>query len=100
MYGTIFRVKVKEGKEGQLVDAFEKWDRERKPKVIGAIKSLMLKSEKVPGEFLGIVVFKDKDSYKANANDPEQDKWYRQFRELLQSDPEWNDGEYIIGNLL
>ena len=99
MYGTIFRMKVKSGREGELLAAFEKWERERKPKVVGAITSLLLKSEKVPGEFLGVAVFKDKESYTANAKDPEQDKWYRQMRLLIQSDPEWNDGEYIFGKL-
>jgi quinol monooxygenase YgiN len=99
MYGTIFRVKVKAGKERELLAAFEQWDRERKPKVAGAMASLLLKSDTVPGEFLGIAVFRDKSSYTANAQDPEQDKWYRQFRLLLQSDPEWNDGEYVFGKL-
>ena len=99
MYGTIFRMKIKPGKERELRAAFDKWERERKPKVAGAIASLVLKSDKVPGEFLGVVVFKDKESYTANAKDPEQDKWYRQMRLLLQSDPEWNDGDYIFAKL-
>jgi hypothetical protein len=99
MYGTIFRMKVKTGKESELLSMFQMWERERKPKVAGAIGSLVLKSDRVAGEFLGVAVFKDKKSYAANAKDPEQDKWYRQLRLLLQSDPEWNDGEYIFSNL-
>jgi len=99
MYGTIFRMKVKSGKERELLATFEEWERERKPKVAGAIVSLMLKSDNVRGEFWGVAVFRDKESYMANARDPEQDKWYRQLRLLLQSDPEWNDGEYIFGKL-
>jgi hypothetical protein len=97
MYGTIFRMKVISGKERELLAIFEKWERERQPKVAGAIASLVLKSDKVPGEFWGVAVFKDKKTYAANAKDPEQDKWYRQLRLLLQSDPEWNDGDYIFG---
>ena len=99
MYGTIFRMKVITGKEGELLATFEKWERERKPKVAGAMGSLVLKSDRVPGEFWGVAVFKDKKSYTANAKDPEQDKWYRQLRLLLQSDPEWNDGQYIFARL-
>jgi quinol monooxygenase YgiN len=99
MYGTIFRMKIKPGKEQELIAAFDKWESERKPKIAGAIASLVLKSDKVPGEFFGIAVFKDKESYGANARDPEQDKWYRQMRLLLKSDPEWNDGEYIFAKL-
>ena len=99
MYGTMFRIKIKSGKEPELLTAFEKWERELKPKFPGAVASLLLKSDKVAGEFLGVAVFRDKMSYTANVKDPEQDKWYRQMRLLLQSDPEWNDGEYVFGNL-
>jgi quinol monooxygenase YgiN len=99
MYGTIFRMKVTPGKERELLAIFQKWELERKPKVAGAIASLVLKSDKVPDQFLGVAVFRDQESYTANAKDPEQDKWYSQLRLLLQSDPEWNDGEYIFGKL-
>jgi quinol monooxygenase YgiN len=99
MYGTIFRMKIKPGKERELRAAFDKWELERKPKVAGEVASLVLKSGKVPDEFFGVAVFKDKESYTANAKDPEQDKWYRQMRLLLQSDPEWNDGDYIFAKL-
>jgi len=47
MYGTIFRMKVKSGKERELLATFEEWERKRKPKVAGAIASLMLKSDNV-----------------------------------------------------
>jgi len=96
MYGTVFRMKAKPGKEAALVESFRKWEKERKPKVPGAVASFVLKSDKGSGEFLGVAVFADKASYTANAQDPEQDKWYRQLRALLQYDPEWNDGEYVI----
>ena len=99
MYGTIFRMKVKPGKRRELLAAFEKWEKERKPKVSGVIASLVLKTDKAPDEFFGVAVFTDKASYTANANDPAQDKWYKQMRSLLQSDPEWNDGEYILTKL-
>lgn len=99
MYGTIFRMKVKPGKEEELVASFVKWEKERMPKVAGVVASVVLKSDRVPGEYLGVAVFKDRKSYTANAEDPEQDKWYRQIRQLLQSDPEWNDGKYVYTKL-
>ena len=43
-------------------------------------------------ELWGVAVFRDEESYRANANDPEQDKWYRRLREHLEADPEWHDG--------
>ncbi len=99
MYGTIFRIKIKARKEPELLIAFDKWDRERKPKTVGAVASLLLKSDKIPDEYLGVAIFQDKESYIANTKDPEQDKWYMQLRLLLESDPEWNDGEYVFAKL-
>ena len=49
-----------------------------------------------PDELILVAVFRDRESYRANADDPEQDKWYRQLREHLQADPEWTDGEVVF----
>jgi hypothetical protein len=96
MYGSVFRMKVLPGQEQKLIEEFDIWEKERMPKVAGAVASFVLKSEKNAGEFVGVAVFKDKASYVTNAQDPEQDKWYRKMRRLLQSDPEWNDGDYVF----
>ena len=99
MYGTIFRMKVKEGQDQRVVDIFNEWDHQRKSKVKGAVAGLLLRSDKKSGELVGVAVFQDKSTYQANASDPEQDKWYRRLRELLTADPEWEDGEYIAGDV-
>ena len=52
-----------------------------------------------PDEFVLAVAFEDKASYTANADDPEQHAWFMKVRELLESDPEWEDGEYVAGGL-
>ena len=95
MYGTIFHMKVKSGQEQTVIDLMETWERERKPKVKGAVGSLMMRPDNKPGYLIGAAVFEDKASYEANADDPEQDKWFRQLREHLDGDPEWEDGEYV-----
>lgn len=99
MYGSIFRMRVIPGQEGKLIEALEKWEAERKPKVDGAIANLLLKADKSPDEYIGVAVFKDQASYRANAEDPEQDKWFQQMRQLLQSDVKWEDGDYVFGNI-
>ena len=97
MYGTIFPMKVKPGQEQRVVDVFQEWETERRPKVEGVVAGFLFKPDKKPGELVGVAVFKDRASYMANANDPDQDKWYRKLRELLQADPAWEDGEYVAG---
>jgi quinol monooxygenase YgiN len=99
MYGTIFRMKVKSGQEQAVVDNFNDWQRERRSKVKGAIGALLMKPDAGSGELVGVAVFEDKATYEANANDPEQDRWFRSLRELLDADPEWEDGEYVAGDL-
>ena len=34
----------------------------------------------------------------ANADDPEQDKWYQEMRQHLEADPAWHDGEIIYSS--
>jgi len=99
MYGTIFRMKVKRGQEQKVVELFQEWERERKPKVKGALGGYLLKPDKKAGELVGVVVFQDKASYTANASNPEQDRWYHRVRECLEADPAWEDGEYVAGGV-
>ena len=40
-----------------------------------------------------VAIFPDKDSYCANADDPEQDQWFRKLMEHLDGEPQWHDGE-------
>ena len=49
------------------------------------------------GGLMGVAAFDSKDSYRANAEDPEQDAFYQRWRALMDTDPEWNDGEIIGG---
>lgn len=99
MYGTVARVRVKEGRLHDLMAVMEEWDRDFKPRVRGAIGSLTYKLDEDPNELFLCAIFKDKASYTTNADDPEQDKWYQRMRECLTADPEWNDGEIISYDL-
>jgi len=42
------------------------------------------------------VVFKDKESYFANAERPETHQEYLEMLEHLQEEPEWQDGAVIV----
>ena len=82
MYGSIFRMKPRQGQEESVAEEFERWERDRKPKVKGAIAGLVMRPDRRPGELIGVAVFEDKASYRANADDPE-----------------WEDGEYVAGDV-
>ena len=95
MYGTVADLKIKGGKEGEVLDLMRTWDTERKPKIKGAIASYVYQLDQDPNHWILTVVFEDRESYRENAEDPNQDAWYRQFRELLEEDPVWKDGEIV-----
>ena len=48
-----------------------------------------------PGEVFLVAIFESKEAYWANANSPEQDQRFQEFRALMLADPEWHDGEIV-----
>ncbi|MBI4505724.1 MAG: hypothetical protein HY691_09340 [Chloroflexi bacterium] len=45
---------------------------------------------------MNTVVFQDRETYMRNADDPDQDRWYKELRVHLAGDPEWEDGEVLL----
>lgn len=95
MYGTVAFVKAKPGTEAELRALNDEWERDFKPRVKGAMSGTIYRLDADPNSYIMTAVFADKASYEANANDPEQDKWYQRWRELLVDDPVWHDGEIV-----
>jgi quinol monooxygenase YgiN len=95
MYGTVARMMVKPGHEKDLLAMQKDWDQSRQPKAEGAVASYVFKSDNAENEYTLIAIFQDRASYRANAEDPDQDRWYREMRSHLEADPEWRDGEVI-----
>ena len=92
MYGTIFRMKVKPGEQGNAISHFK----DRSPQDIkGAIAVYLMEPENRPNELVGVAIFKDKTAYMANASDSLQHEAFSKLRACLVEDPEWTDGEYI-----
>lgn len=98
-FGSVFRMRPKQGQEDAIVDMLRQWDRERGPQVQGFVANFLFKSRMHPGELIGVAVFDSEQSYRKNAEDPEQDRWYRQLREKLEADPEWNDGDVLVSEM-
>jgi quinol monooxygenase YgiN len=88
-------MRPKPGSEKAFLALMDEWRKTRKAKIKGAVAAYTYRLDRDPGQLVMAVVFQDKKSYRANAEDPEQDRWYRKMRELLQSDPVWEDGEII-----
>ena len=95
VYGTVYRFQAKPAKEQELQRLLEMEERDelQRLRAAGMIASYVYKLDQEG--YMGAVLWDSKERYHANANDPAQDQWYRRFRDLLQADPEWNDGEVV-----
>lgn len=93
MYGTVAKVRVKPGRMDDVAKLNEEWKRDFMPKVEGTVGSIIYRLDDQPDTLLLCAVFRSKEQYQANADSPEQDSWYQRFRDCMDGDPEWMDGE-------
>jgi quinol monooxygenase YgiN len=90
MYGTIARAKVKPENRGKLQEVFDRQLSTRR--IPGYVSSYVL-FEDDGDEMWLFAVFEDRASYDKNADDPKQDADYQEYRALMETEPEWHDGE-------
>lgn len=98
MFGTIFRMRPKAGQEQTIMELVGRWEREILPELSGYIGECVLQSTSNPGEVIGLVIFDSEASYQQSSSSPAQGQWYQKLRALLESDPEWNDGQIIFAS--
>ena len=92
MYGTIAKLKVKPGTGDQI----RKMEMSRRP--AGYVGTYVFQSDASGEEFWLVALFKDKASYIANADSPEQGKDFEKLMQSLAAEPEWHDGEVVYSN--
>jgi quinol monooxygenase YgiN len=92
MYGTIAKMKVKQG----ALDEIRKMETNRQPE--GYMGTLVFQSDEHASELWLVAIFRDKQAYFANADSPEQDAEYRRLRSMMDADPEWHDGEVVFSH--
>ena len=71
MHVTSFKMTAKPGERQAIIDDFNRWDKERKPKAAGFVRAALYSNQKNPDEFMSTVVFDSTESYTANSSDPE-----------------------------
>ncbi len=97
MYGTIARLHPRPGKTDEVL---ELGDMLRSAPMTGFHASWIFRPDRNPyfRETLFLVaVFDDADTYRANAQSPEQDARYQELRALLADEPDWLDGTFLGG---
>jgi quinol monooxygenase YgiN len=93
MYGTIMRAKIKPGQQ----DAFRRQAMQSggPDSASGWISSEFAVEDKDPNRIVGIIRFKDKESYVKNANAPRTNDNYNQMLSFFEAPPEWIDIHYV-----
>ncbi len=90
MYGTVARFRLIPGSEAQLLEGVREFEAARVP---GYVAHYIYRMDADPQVYYLAVAFESKEAYAANANSPAQHARYLKLRDLLETDPEWHDGE-------
>ena len=90
MYGTIAKIHTAPAQVEAL-----KALAERMGTAPGQLGRYVFQMDADPGELFLVAVFESRQAYWDNAQSPEQHQRYQELRALLDSDPEWHDGEII-----
>jgi hypothetical protein len=93
MYGTIARFRLKSDVDREEFKT--KMDSFDSSVIEGWLADYIYQSDIDPDEFFLVAVFKDKETYQKNADDPKQHERYLIFRSFLVDDPQWNDGMIV-----
>jgi len=96
MYGTVARFRVKPGMEAQM----EELGRQEVPQIPGYLFQHVFRMDADANECYLVVAFESKEAYQANATSPEQHDRFRQFSALMETEPEWHDGEVMFSHSL
>jgi len=89
MYGTIAHFRVKPGEKEEFVKAMDNFGSAAIPSWVA---DYYFQMDKDSDEFYLVAIFKDRESYQANADSVDQHQRYLVFRSFLVDDPEWHDG--------
>jgi heme-degrading monooxygenase HmoA len=92
MYGTVAHFRLKPGQEQQLREFEKEIQAARLP---GLVAEFTFRMDDDPNAYFQAVVFESRDSYRANADSPEQNERYEKLLGLLEGPPDWHDGEVV-----
>ena len=94
MYGTIARFRIKSGVKDEFIKAMDSFG---DAFIAGWVADYYFQMENDSDEFYLVAIFKDKETYQANADSAEQHERYLVFRSFLMDDHEWHDGFILSG---
>ncbi|MBM01739.1 MAG: hypothetical protein CL762_05070 [Chloroflexi bacterium] len=94
MYGSIFSMKPKEGQKEALIELLQ-----GSPNNSRMVAWFVMNPDD-DGDLMGVAIFKDKESYKVNAEKEETHQNFLEMMEFLEEEPSWNDGSFVVGEFI
>ena len=91
MFGTIGHAHVKPGHDKQIMALMEGWKNDIRPKIPGRVFELAGHSASDPNEMVFVALMQDEPTYRALAELPEQDLFYRALLTHIDGDIKWDD---------
>lgn len=92
MYGTIAHFRIRPGTRDEFIKAMDSFGDAVIP---GWMADYYFQTNRDSDEFYLVAIFKDRETYQANADSPQQHERYLKFRSFLVDDPTWNDGVVV-----
>jgi heme-degrading monooxygenase HmoA len=93
MYGSVSRWRIKDGQQQELEQLLNELMSDMPS---GSRGVCVYRSDADPREYWVAGRWESKDAYTANSSAPGTDENYRRLRALMESDPEWHDGEIVL----
>jgi hypothetical protein len=95
MYGSLAFMRTLAGRRPDLAAYLSRYQRPGWGQLSGNIVNYLYDLDRDAHEAVMLAVFDDRASYERNAALPEQHERYLGYRAMLESDPEWHDGEIM-----
>jgi len=92
MYGTIAKLKLKEGKLKELKKHMDVEIRD----IPGIEDMYVYQMDQDPSELYMVVIFSSQADYIKHAESEKSNRQYLKLMKLLETEPEWHDGDLIF----
>ncbi|MHB8719541.1 MAG: putative quinol monooxygenase [Candidatus Dormibacteria bacterium] len=92
MYGTVSRYRIKPGSEAAVLALSRELAAAAPP---GFVASYTYRLDSGGDEYITAAMWTDRQTYRRNADDPRQQRWFEQVQGHLVGVPAWSDGEVI-----
>ena len=95
MFIQVIRCNVKPDAWGQLEELFQRWQRKEAAIAPGFKGEYLLREKGSPNGCIAVVLFENEQLAQQNSSRPETNRYYQEWLNLMEGEPEFIDTEVI-----